>query len=109
MFTARSSSASSGSVYASRRLPASTGLPGERAGELREQVDRRASNFNVNGTRWSRGNFNYDAATNIGDFSLLAGNFNQALWAEGSRPAATATTTSSSISRGFFSDTTVIV
>ena len=37
-----------------------------------------AANFNVAGKGWVGGDFNYDGITNIGDFSLLAGNFNQA-------------------------------
>jgi hypothetical protein len=34
-----------------------------------------ASNFNLGG-RWGTGDFNYDGTVNIGDFSLLAANFN---------------------------------
>ena len=36
-------------------------------------------NFNAIGTPWTRGNFNYDAATDIADFALLSANFNQVL------------------------------
>jgi len=37
-----------------------------------------ASNFNSAGD-WAKGDFNYDLSVNIGDFSLLASNFNQVL------------------------------
>jgi hypothetical protein len=36
-----------------------------------------AANFNQPGG-WSKGNSNYDATVDIGDFALLAANFNQA-------------------------------
>lgn len=35
-----------------------------------------ASNFNQAGTNWVRGNYNYDGSTGIGDFALLAANYN---------------------------------
>lgn len=38
-----------------------------------------AANFNVPGSRWFQGNFNYDAGTDISDFAQLAANFNQSL------------------------------
>lgn len=45
-----------------------------------------AANFNQSGG-WSRGDFNYDGIVNIGDFSLLAANFNQSLPADLPRAA----------------------
>ena len=35
-----------------------------------------ASNFNLTGRRWDNGDFNYDGNVSIADFSLLAANFN---------------------------------
>lgn len=41
-----------------------------------------AANFNVSGTRWSSGNFNFDAQTDISDFATLAANFNTSIPAD---------------------------
>ena len=38
-----------------------------------------AANFNAPATRWYRGDFDYNGTTDIGDFSLLAGNFNNSI------------------------------
>lgn len=46
-----------------------------------------AANFNQP-SYWARGDFTYDGTTGIGDFALLAANFNQSLPATGARPVA---------------------
>jgi hypothetical protein len=46
-----------------------------------------AANFNTAG-KWSRGDFNYDGMVDIGDFSILAANFNQSAPASLPRGAA---------------------
>jgi hypothetical protein len=38
-----------------------------------------AANFNSPGTIWSTGDFDYDGTTGIGDFALLAANFNRSM------------------------------
>jgi len=38
-----------------------------------------AANFNQPNRRWATGDFNYDGSAGIGDFALLAANFNQTL------------------------------
>ena len=47
-----------------------------------------ASNYNSPGSVWGTGDFNYDGVTGIGDFSLLAANYNQSVAASAARPGA---------------------